>query len=1167
MSDLFREDQERSASSVPPRGAEPTAEEKGAPAVPEMTLAFQPAGIAVCASPVQNGSAANAIANELTLADEPLGKALNKPPDTAHDGALGTIEQQPKKEEPEKEEPAPNLSGDTIGFSEARNEAPSAATPGHTIDFRAAAAGAADPSLQQLNDTIGVPQERPGKDETKKWPTIPGYEIMGELGRGAMGVVYKARQKRLNRLVALKMMLAGSHAGAEQLARFQTEAEAVARLQNSNIVQIYEVGEHEDLPFFSLEFVDGGTLHNQLGGKPQPARDAARMIETLAMAMNCAHELNVIHRDLKPANILMTANGILKISDFGLAKRIEEDSSQTRSGTLMGTPSYMSPEQASGDTHAIGPPADQYALGAMLYEMLTGRPPFQGTSILDTLEQVRTHEPVPPSRLQPSVPRDLETICLKCLQKETRKRYASCGDLAEDLRLFQAGEPIKARPVGNVERAWRWCKRNPRVAILSAAIAVLLTMSGTLIVGATVRAAQERETLTEAGKLGEQRLQQTTEAMQQGRYRHAQVLLRWSDPLVESSPALAEVRDHLHLLRDQVKLYADFKELMDRARYYGLFSQNPKEAQRACRGLLSLYDEIEQKSGRGSCGLPPLDAEQDKLLKEEFFEAFLVSAQVEWAQSGAGGDAAAKHARGAIALLDRAEKIYPQAWTLYSRRSDWLGKVGDSKRAEQDLQRARSLAPTSPLDRFWYGMALHQEGTLLEGKDRPKAKEKYHRAIREYAALLRVRPDHFWAYFDGAVCQFALGNADAAVINFTTCLQLRPEAVWPSFPRGKILQQQKQFAAAAEDFSRALEFEPKNASIYSDRGSCYLALGDFARARGDFAKVIDLRANDAAAYRMHGLASVRLFDFDAAHRDWRQLAKLSPKNPEPFQFDAITYKGELKYEQALAAIGQAIRLEPKNPSFRLMRAQIYHQQGKLKDALNELEFSLEKMKVSNAGIYDDYGDLLRTLGRHADALAAYRKSAKLQPKQNDAYAGMAFVHLQKGETDSIERILAEMKSASGGSFTAHIRSAEFRRACGRWQQALADCEQASKLEGKSLLPALVRASIRAAQGEFRQAVADAASLIKGNPGNGHVLCAAAAVWSLAAQAAQKSGAVELAREYRERAAELLTDSMKKGFLDMNYQAFNRILVDPALATVREDPRVQDLLPVLRVAAK
>jgi WD40 repeat protein/tRNA A-37 threonylcarbamoyl transferase component Bud32 len=306
--------------------------------------------------------------------------------------------------------------------------------------------------------------------------TVPSYEILAELGRGGMGVVYKARHIRLQRLVALKMILAGGLASPADRARFRTEAEAIARLQHPNVIQIHEIGDHDGTPFLSLEYCEGGSLAQTINGAPQPASEAARLVETLARAMAAAHHKGVIHRDLKPANVLLLPDGTPKITDFGLARKLDE-AGQTALGAILGTPSYMAPEQAAGKGQAVGPAADVYALGAILYELLTGRPPFRAASALETLRQVVTDEPVPPTRLQPGTPKDLDTICLKCLQKEPAKRYAGALALAEDLRRFQAGEPVLARPAGITERVSKWVRRRPLVAGLLAAV-FLVTVAG-----------------------------------------------------------------------------------------------------------------------------------------------------------------------------------------------------------------------------------------------------------------------------------------------------------------------------------------------------------------------------------------------------------------------------------------------------------------------------------------------------------------------------------------------------------------------------------------------------------------------------------------------------------------------------------------------------------------
>jgi serine/threonine-protein kinase len=353
-------------------------------------------------------------------------------------------------------------------------------------------------------------------------PRVPGYEILAEIACGGMGVVYQARQVALNRVVALKMIRAGAWAGPEERARFKAEAEAVARLQHPNIVQVYEVGEHAGLPYFSLEYCGGGSLAAQLGGAPLPAAEAAGLVATLARAVHAAHQAGIVHRDLKPANVLLAPNpkseirnpkqirnpnagnpkpagqehsdlghsdlGFVsdfelrisdfspKITDFGLAKDLAGAAQHTPSGAILGTPSYMAPEQAAGRSKEIGPATDVYALGAILYELLTGRPPFREDTPLDTLVQVLEGEPTLPRRLNPGLPAELELICLKCLEKAPGQRYRSASALADDLERFLQGEAVEARPRGPWQRLRYWARREPALASRLAALALFVAV-------------------------------------------------------------------------------------------------------------------------------------------------------------------------------------------------------------------------------------------------------------------------------------------------------------------------------------------------------------------------------------------------------------------------------------------------------------------------------------------------------------------------------------------------------------------------------------------------------------------------------------------------------------------------------------------------------------------
>ncbi len=420
---------------------------------------------------------------------------------------------------------------------------------------------------------------------------IGSYEILEKIAQGSMAAVFKARQEGLNRVVALKMLLPGAGPGRAEHARLRIEAEAVARLQHPNIVQIFEIGECEGRFFLSLEFVTGGSLDQQLGGTPRSASYASQLLETLARAIHSAHQRGIVHRDLKPANILLEAHGspslglpIPKITDFGLAKLLDRagGTHSTERGAVFGTPSYMAPEQAEGAGRSIRPAADIYALGAILYEVLTGRPPFRAETLLTTLRQVVSSDPVPPDVLQPSVPRDLATICMKCLQKDPRRRYSDAGALAEDLRRFRAGEPIHARPIGLGQRSWKWARRHPSTAALLAVVGFAL---GAIVFGNLwytgllqneTRRAHEKETESEAAAQEAQK--QKAEVFRQAElYRQQLESTRRSLYTIQLAQVETQWRANsahaLELLNDPVHCPADLRDFAWRM-YHHLCNQD-----------------------------------------------------------------------------------------------------------------------------------------------------------------------------------------------------------------------------------------------------------------------------------------------------------------------------------------------------------------------------------------------------------------------------------------------------------------------------------------------------------------------------------------------------------------------------------------------------------------
>ena len=588
-------------------------------------------------------------------------------------------------------------------------------------------------------------------------PEVAGldqFELLAELGRGGMGVVYKARHRPLNRIIALKMISHG-HAGPEHRARFLIEAEAVARLRHPNIVQIYDFGEAEGCPFVTLEMLEGGTLANRLEGTTQPARAAAELMATFARAMHAAHQAGIVHRDLKPANILFDKDGTPKIVDFGLAKRLEVDEGDTRTGQIMGTPSYMAPEQAQGEVHSIGPPADIYSLGAILYEMLTGRPPFKGSSMMETLHQVVYDEVVPPSRIQPRIARDLETICLKCLHRESQKRYATALELADDLCRFLENHPIRARRTPLWERGAKWVRRHPTTTTLLAL--------GTAAVAALVIAywrydeAVGRQTAQQRAK-SELAIEKAQDSLLKRDWSNGRFTLGTVLTELGMDPRYADIKGRARRMFDQ----AD-RELQDEAdqdrhrkqqflfverrneaffcetRFTGVdLPQDVPRTRAAARAALAVFAGSGTDDAWTFGPLPRTFSHREQAeIGDGCYELLLVLADA--VAHALPGENPVLQADRALSILDQAAALRAQPTpTLHLARATCLASKGDQAGAERERATAGGLRPTTVLDHY------------LAGREAYKRRD-WATALSEFEIVLRMQPDHFWALSLGAI--------------------------------------------------------------------------------------------------------------------------------------------------------------------------------------------------------------------------------------------------------------------------------------------------------------------------------------------------------------------------------------------------------------------------------
>jgi tetratricopeptide (TPR) repeat protein len=812
-------------------------------------------------------------------------------------------------------------------------------------------------------------------------PTLPGYEILVEVGRGGMGVVYKAQQSPLKRLVALKMILTGLHADSLARKRFLIEAEAIARLQHPNIVQVHELGEHDGKPFLALEFIEGGNLLRKIAGKPQPERDAAQLMEALARAVHYTHERGILHRDLKPNNVLLTAEGAPKITDFGLAKLVDADSKLSRSQAFLGTPSYMAPEQAAGDSKRVGATADVYSLGAIFYELLTGRPPFHGATPLSTMEQARNQDPVPPRRLRPSISRDLETICLKCLEKEPGKRYASAEALADDLRRFSQGDAIRARPMTTSQRWWRAVRSRP---------------------------AHIGWSLAAVGMVG-------------------LVLFAWS---------YTRAADQLRRHQAEAK-FQQFIDLRNEALVYGMLTAeegelllggdataNVKAAEAAVRRALA-WAGVNNGLGNGHLagGFPPA---RETEIVGDCYTLLLLMAGVMGEQSRLDGSTG-ERCREALRILEDASPLGFETRAYYLRRARLLEQLGDTAQARRETARAGSVVPAGALDYFLEGEAQYRCGDSK-------------RAIDAFNHALSLQPDHFWAQFFLAVCHLKLKHADAARAELNACIAQQPGFVWPYLFRSLANEELGAAAEAEADFQKAIDFgvdENARYVLFLARGVLRFKQNELAQAAADFRLAISLRPDQYNAYVNLAHVSFAQGRFDESQEQARTAAELGAPGTAIASYHVERGRKLLRgrqCEEALAANQTALALAPRYSPCHELNGQVLLELARYNQAEAAFDRYFDSGGEVRSEVFRGRGFCRMKLGKYPDAVEDYTRALELRPDA-DIYQHRGWAHFFSDAWKLALRDFSkaiELDPEAGDAYTgrglAHVMLGDYRKA-------------------------------------------------------------------------------------------------------------------------------------------